>query len=495
MGDGYDLLNQPIPRLIRKIAVPTSVGYFFNTMFNVVDTFYGGMISTEALAALSLCFPVFFLIISVGAGISTGATALIGHALGAGDKDGARHLAGQTISFGLVHGVLVMLLGLWLAPRLFLVLGASGTVLSLALQYMNTVFAGSIFFLVNYVLNAILNATGDSRSFRNFLVGGFFLNLLLDPWFLYGGLGLPALGLPGIALATILVQASGNCYLLTRVKRSGMLTGFVWSELIPGRRAYAELAKQGFPSSLNMMTIATGIFVITWFVGRFGSDAVAGYGIATRIEQIALLPVMGMNVAVLALVAQNNGAHRLERVVETVWTALRVGTVLMGAGTAAVFFLARPLMGLFSSDSTVIEIGVSYLRIEAFVLVAYIILYACVAVLQGLKRPVFPLAIGLLRQIVLPVPVFYLLAEVLGWGLAGIWWGIFGVTWGAACISLFYVGRMVSMLTSNDANGDHGGTPDGLCAKISQSGGAAVPEAVPQRPPGDKAGESGAAWR
>ena len=445
-NSGQELLHQPIPGLIRKLAVPTSVGFFFNTMFNVVDTFYGGRISTEALAALSLSFPVFFLIIAIGAGISTGATALIGHALGSGDRHGARHLAGQTVSFGLLHGVIVAILGLFLAPHLFSLLGAKGGVLGLALQYMGTIFSGSIFFLVNYVLNAILNATGDSRSFRNFLVAGFFLNLALDPWFLYGGFGIPPLGLPGIALATVLVQAAGNCYLISRVRQSGMLEGFRWRELLPDRHAYCQLAKQGFPSSLNMMTVAIGIFVITWYVGRFGSGAVAAYGIASRIEQIALLPVMGMNTATLALVAQNSGARQLERVVQTIRTALRAGVILMGVGTVAVFLGARPLMSLFTHDLQVVEIGVSYLRIEAFVFIAYVILYTCVAVLQGLKRPVFALVIGLMRQVVFPVPVFYLLSVLLGWGIVGIWWGILVVTWGAALVTLFYVIRLASNL-------------------------------------------------
>jgi putative MATE family efflux protein len=452
MRDEFELLNQPIPALIRKLAVPTSIGYFFNTMFNVVDTFYGGRISTEALAAMSLSFPVFFLIISVGAGISTGATALIGHALGSGDREEARHLAGQTISFGLVHGALVTMLGLLLAPRLFMLLGAGGSVLSQALEYMDAIFCGSIFFLVNYVLNAILNATGDSRSFRNFLVFGCFLNLALDPWFLYGGLGVPALGLAGIAWATVLVQALGNCYMVIRVQKAGILSGFQWRELVPTRRAYLDLAKQGFPSSLNMMTVALGIFVITWFVARFGRDAVAAYGIATRIEQIALLPVMGLNVATLALVAQNNGARRLERVAETVMTALKSGILLMGVGTAAVFICARPLMALFTRDNSVIGIGVAYLRIEAFVLIAYVILYTCVAALQGLKRPVFPLVIGLLRQIVLPLPVFYCFAMLLKLGVVGIWWGIFLVTWGAAGIAFYYVARMMAGLRAQGAD-------------------------------------------
>lgn len=462
MNHGHELLHQPIPGLIRKLAVPTSVGYFFNTMFNVVDTFYGGRVSTEALAALSLSFPVFFLIIAIGAGISTGATALIGHALGSGEREQARHLAGQTLSFGVVHGVLVAAIGVLAAPYLFSLLGARGAVLDLALRYMGTIFTGSIFFLVNYVLNSILNAVGDSRSFRNFLVAGFFLNLIFDPWFLYGGLGIPPMGLPGIAWATVAVQAIGNCYLIYRVRHSGMLEGFRWRELLPDRHAYCQLAKQGFPSSLNMMTVATGIFVITWFVGRFGSGAVAAYGIASRIEQIALLPVMGMNTATLALVAQNSGARQLERVVLTIRTALRAGMILTGACTVAVFAGARPLMTFFTDDAQVIETGVGYLRIEAFVLMAYVILYTCVAVLQGLKRPVFPLVIGLMRQIVLPVPVFYLLSVVFGWGIIGIWWGILVVTWGAAIVTLLYVIRLAANLDVATLPLDKG-ADDGRC--------------------------------
>lgn len=119
----------------------------------------------------------------------------------------------------------------------------------------------------------------------------------------------------------------------------------------------------------------------------------------------------------------------------------------MGAGTVVVFLAARPLMGLFSDDPKVVEIGVGYLRIEAFVFVAYVILYTCVAVLQGLKRPGFALMIGMMRQIVFPLPVFYLLAVFLGFGLSGIWWGILFVTWGAACVTVIYVLRLAANLS------------------------------------------------
>jgi putative MATE family efflux protein len=449
MNHEYDLLNQPIPRLIRSLAVPTSVGFFFNTMFNVVDTFYGGLVSTQALAALSLSFPVFFLIIAIGAGISSGATALIAHAIGAGEEAEARRYAVQTISFGLLNGLVVTFLGLLATPALFTLLGASGSYLAMASAYMNVIFSGTIFFLVNYVLNSILNASGDTRSFRNFLVFGFFLNLALDPWFLFGGFGMPALGLAGIAWATVMVQAVGNGYLLTKVLKTGLLHGFSWRLLIPQRRPYRDLAHQGFPSSLNMLTVALGIFVITWFISRFGKDAVAAYGIATRIEQIALLPVMGMNIATLALVAQNSGARQFDRVKETIATVLKAGVMLMSIGTLTVFLGAAPLMRLFTGDPAVVGIGVGYLRIESFVLAAYVILYASVASLQGLKRPMFALWLGLYRQIIAPPAVFFLLTEWLRWGLTGIWWGIFLVTWSAAGIALLFIRRTLRGLDND----------------------------------------------
>lgn len=440
------MLNDSIPQLLRRLAVPTSIGFFFNTMFNVVDTIYGGMISTQALAAMALSFPLFFLIISVGAGISTGASAIIGHLLGAGNHGEARLYSAQAIAFGAAHGVLVSLAGWAMAPALFRILGARDVYLEMALSYMNAIFSGSLFFLLNFVFNSLLVAAGDTRSFRNFLVGGFFLNALLDPWFLFGGLGLPAMGLAGIAWATVTVQICGCCYLVIRVSRTGLLRCFTWRDLRPRYQPFRELARQGFPASLNMLTVGIGIIIITWVVSHFGKDAVAAYGIGSRIEQIALLPVMGLNSATLVLVAQNSGAGQPGRVRETIVTALKSGVVLMSCGTALLLFSSGLLMKLFSQDQAVIRIGVSFLQVEALVLNAYVILYLCVAALQGLKMPAFALWIGMFRQIAAPIPLFYLLAVICDFGIKGIWWGIFLVTWTAAFIALFFMRRTMRLI-------------------------------------------------
>ncbi len=433
-----DLTTGPIPRLIAKLAIPVSIGYFFNTMYNVVDTFFGGLISTQVLAALSLSLPVFFIIIAMGTGIATGATALVANALGAGIKEGAKIYAVQAIGFGLLTGVAVSLFGVFTSPFLFSLLGASDEYLSICLAYMNTIFLGTIFFMLVYMLNSILYALGDTRSFRNFLIAGFLLNILLDPWFIYGGVGLPSMGISGIAAATVLIQVIGCIYLGIKVFRTRLLAGKTVRDIIPKYSVVKEIAQQGLPASVNMITVGIGFFVITYFVSKFGEGVVAAYGIGIRIEQIALLPAIGLNVATLTLVAQNNGAKLFDRVREILNAALVYGGILMIVATGIVFLSAGYLMGFFTDDGSVIEIGTTYMRIDCLVFNAYMILFTNIAALQGVKRPMFAVWIGFFRQLVAPIVVFYALINILDVGLLGIWWGFFSITWSAAIFSLFY---------------------------------------------------------
>ncbi|MDD2734115.1 MAG: MATE family efflux transporter [Desulfuromonadaceae bacterium] len=440
------MTSAPIPKLVRRLAIPAGTGFFFNTMFNVVDTWYGGQLSTTALAAMSLSFPVFFLLLAIGSGVSTGATTLIGNALGRKDYDEARLYLTQSLSFALLHSLLLTAAGLTLAPQIFMLMGATGEYLAHALSYMNVIFAGSSFFLLNYVMNAILNSHGNTQAYRNFLIGGFFLNLILDPWFMYGGAGVPPLGLGGIALATVSIQCIGVFYLFSQLSKTGSMPTFHLADLRPRWSYFRELFRQGFPSAMNMMTVSLGIFIITWFVGRFGEQAVAAYGIGTRIEQIALLPVMGLNISTLALTAQNFGAERIDRIRETLRVSLRYGVVLALSGTCGALLFGRKLMGFFTADQAVIDTGVAFLAVEAYVLPAYVFLYISVSAMQGIKMPIFGLIVGLYRQIAGPACAFPLLTTVMGLGLVGVWWGIFGVTWSAALVVIVYVTRTLAKL-------------------------------------------------
>jgi putative MATE family efflux protein len=266
-----NLTADPIPRLVRELAVPASIGFFFNTMFNVVDTWWAGRISTQAQAALSLSFPVFFILIATGSGLSQGATALIANALGSGRIAQARHYIAQSALLGAAAGIAMTLVGLWAAPTLFRLLGATDEYLGLSLAYMNTILGGSVVFLLQSVLNGGLQAQGDTKTYRNVLVAGCLLNVVLDPWLLYGGAGVPPMGIAGIALATVLITVGGTAYVAHRLLRTPLGEGLRAADFRPSARTFREIAVQGLPASLNMMTVALGIFVITWFVSRFSA--------------------------------------------------------------------------------------------------------------------------------------------------------------------------------------------------------------------------------
>ncbi|MBN8418411.1 MAG: MATE family efflux transporter [Verrucomicrobia bacterium] len=432
MKQQLSLTTDPIPQLIWRIALPMSVGMFFNTMFNVVDTLCAGWLGTESLAALSLSFPLYFVVFAIGSGISQGTTALLANALGAGQTADARKVFAQSLLFATTSGVLLSIVGWLAAPRLFRLLGAEGSYLSTVLDYMNVILAGGVFFLLPMILNSALSAQGTTWVYRNFLIAGFVANVALNPLLMWGWAGLPALGVGGIALATVIVQMGGGLFLWSHVSKAEFCRHLRREDFKPDAQVLRRIAGQAVPAALNMLTISLGVFVITWFVKHFGKEAVAATGIATRIEQIVLMPAIGLNSAVLSIVGQNHGAGLPHRVREAWVTNVKIGAGLMLLGGFLVWLLRDPAMRLFTQDLVVIGHGRDYLRSSSVTLAAYPILFVTVFAMQGIKRPAYGLWMGIYRQLVAPVIVFHTLAFTLGWGLWGVWWGICFVTWSAA---------------------------------------------------------------
>lgn len=436
-----DLTSAPIPSLIRGIAIPASIGAVFNTLFNIVDSWFAGFISTQALAALGLSFPVFFCIIAMGMGVATGSTAILSNALGAKNREDVKLFAIQAMTFGVILSFLLTILGIWMSPYLFRLLGATDEYLAISLSYMNIIIIGTVFFLGNFVLNSILQAHGDTKPFRNILILGFGLNFLFNPMFMFGWLGLPAMGIAGIAFATLLIQFVGLIYMIWKVSRLGLF-GQGWLRRIPPQKyAFLQISKQGFPASVNTMTVALGIFIITYFVKDFGQAAVAAYGVVQRIEQLMMLPIMGLTVATLTIVGQNNGAGEFGRVKKAIRKTLTYGICFMSMGAAVIFIIPGPLMSFFTEDQSVISIGIVYLRIAAFVSWGYVILRTVVAALQGMKRPMFAVWIGFYRQIIGAFFIFFVVRGLLDLGITSIWWSIFFLVWSSTVIALLFLRR------------------------------------------------------
>jgi putative MATE family efflux protein len=442
----YDLTEGSILSHVKAIAIPSSVGFFFNTMFNVVDSIYAGQLSTDALAGLSLSFPIFFLIIAIGSGIGNGTSTLSAIAIGKKDIQEYHQLARNALQMALFVGIALIFLAPFIIEPLFELTGAKGASLALGVAYTQTIFYGSLFFLLNFTLNGLLASQGNTKPYRNYLIIGFFMNLILDPLLIFGWFGLPALGTVGVALATVIVQLFGTVYLSYRWMKSELFDQTMLKKAKASLSTIGELLKQIIPSSLNSATIALGIFIINYYVLFYGgSQTIAAYGAAVRIEQLILLPTLGLNIAALNIVGQNFGAGNFKRIMQARSLVTKVGVVIMLVGVAIIFPAAPYLIQIFNGDPAVVSAGSTYLRIEVFAFLTYVFLNMNISVLQGIKKPNFALWIGMFRQF-LPFVLFYFLGTTLNMGILGVWWGIVIINWMAVGITLIYTKSQLKKL-------------------------------------------------
>jgi putative MATE family efflux protein len=425
-----DLTQGIIKQHIMKLAVPAVVGYFFHTMFNVTDTFFAGLISTQALAALSLSASVFFMVLAIGIGMSEAVTSLVGNALGEKDIPKAQHIALNAIAFGILLSLVLSVLGVLSVPYLVEALGDPSYVVE-TLDYINLILYGAVFFVGAFFFNALLNSVGDTKSFRNVLIVTAFLNIILD----YLLIEYFKMGVSGIALATIIAEAITMFYLIYRVRQTKLWSGF--SAFTYDSQVIKNLFKQGLPPSVNMFMMAFGMYIITYFVAPFGKEAVAAFGIGMRIEQIFLMPVIGLNIATLAIVSQNNGAKAYARITPTLRLAIRYGWIMSTLGVTSFLLFAEYFASLLTSDPAVIEQTALYLRVSGVASYGFVVIFIYIAMLQGIGKPAVIMPISIYRQLVAPVAVFSVLA-MLGLGILSLWIGLDMIIFSSALFLWWY---------------------------------------------------------
>ena len=218
-----DLLNDKIPKLVRKLAIPASVGTLFQTLYNIVDTFFAGKISPEALSALSKSFPIYFVIVATSIGVTIAGTSLIGNSIGENNKNKVLYFSSNVIYFGIFISILLTFFGLFFSERVFLLMGSSNEVTSLGLEYTNIIFSGTVLFILVVSLNSLLHAEGDTKTYRNALILSFFLNIILNPILIFGFMFIPAFGVKGIGIATIISQIISFLIILFKVLQNQRL--------------------------------------------------------------------------------------------------------------------------------------------------------------------------------------------------------------------------------------------------------------------------------
>jgi putative MATE family efflux protein len=440
LSKNIQLTKDPIWTLLRKVTIPASTGSLFQTFYNLVDTWFAGKISADAIAAIAKSFPIYFVIIAVGVGIGAATNAAIGNLIGEKNIRKASLFVAQSVIFAIIISIIVTLFGLNLSNYLLSLMGSNMESILLTREYLDIIFYGTFIVMIQISLNGTLNAQGDTKSYRNVLIFSFFLNIFLNPLFIWGYGIVPGFGIAGLAIATVIAQSIGTLYLIYKVNSCKLKKYIYLRCFIPKFSFLKDLLNQSLPIIFSMLFIGVGIFNILYFIGKFGDLAIAGYGAALRIEQVFLLPVIGLNTAVLSIGGQNFGAKNYNRIRELYTKALIFGSSFMAIAGIIMFIFAETFVSLFTENLIAIEHGAIYLKIAALIGPIYPVFFITTAVFQAVKKPIYSLYLSIIRLTALPFLSLWYVINIRGGSYNDIFYTIMATNWFIAIVVIIFIG-------------------------------------------------------
>ena len=444
MSKSIKLTKDPIWTLLRRVTIPASVGSLFQTFYNLVDTWFAGRISAEAIGAIAKSFPIYFTIIAVGVGLGAATNALIGNSIGEKKIRVASLYVAQSLIFAVLVSIIVTIFGLNASNYLLGVMGSDEAGIILTREYLDIIFYGTFIVLIQISLNGTLNAQGDTRSYRNVLIFSFFLNIFLNPLFIWGYGFIPGFGIAGLAIATVISQSIGTIYLAFKVNNCQIRNYLKPQCFIPKFEYLKSLTNQAVPVMFSMLFIGVGIFNILYFIGKFGDLATAGYGAALRVEQVFLLPVIGLNTAVLSIGGQNYGAKAYNRIRELYTKALFFGISFMTVAGVIIFFGAEFFVSLFTDNQEAVMSGAIYLKVAALIGPIYPVFFITTAVFQAVKKPLYSLYLSILRLTAFPFLSLWYVINIRGGDYEDIFYTIMVTNWAMGIAVLIFIGYFLN---------------------------------------------------
>jgi putative MATE family efflux protein len=373
------------------LAGPQTATQLLQVAYNLTDTFWVGRLGADAVSALSFSWPLIFLLISLGAGMTNAGTILISQNVGAGNDDRLGHVAGQTIAFVGLLSVGMAALGTVFAPQLLQAIGApAGTAVhDLAVTYTRVIVLGMPFTFGFYVFMALLRGWGDTKTPMYLMALSVVLNIVLDPFFvlgfagnpLFGWVGLGGLqaslftatgfagfGVTGAAVATVISRAAAAVVGLWLLFGGRVGLQLNWRDLLLESETVAKIIRIGAPGAIDQSTESVAAIVMTALIATVGTDAVAAYGIGNRFISLVWLPTVAMGMSVETVVGQNLGKGHRKRARRTVYVAIGIlASVFIVAAVVTVWF-ARPIIGVFIAGpeaGPIITHGAAFLSIVA----------------------------------------------------------------------------------------------------------------------------------
>ncbi len=415
------ILEGPVAGTLLWLAWPMIVANLVNMSYNLVDAYWLGKLGKESFGAPTVSWPLIMLFYSLGFGFGMGGISLISQYFGAGDPRMASRSAGNLLAFMGLFSLSIGVLGYVASPIILSLMGVPEDIYPLSVSYIRVIFAGMPLAFTGFAFIIIANSLGDTRTPMMISVVSSLVNMAVDPILIFGWLGLPALGVVGAAASTILsrsIISVAGVYLLFRGYK-GIKIGL--SDLRLEGWWLRKVASVGAPLALQQSSNALGFTVMMSIVSRFGSVAVAAYGVGIRIIDIIQAFTWGINRATSIMVGQNIGAELYRRARRIARTSSTLIFLILLAGALAVYYTRDWTVAVFIGEPEVVSEGSLMLSIFSLSIPFFGVFFVGGGIAAGSGHTKFFAALSILRLWVLRIGLSYVLALALNWGTTGIW--------------------------------------------------------------------------
>ncbi len=426
-----NFIKNPKKALI-KISLPIIIVMIVQVAYSIVDTAFVGRLGADAIAAITFSFPVFFIMIGLMSGIGAGMNSVISRYLGSKQRIAAENSAIHGLIISFIVSLIILLVSLPFIKDIFILFGADAPVVVLGTQYLSIVLYGIFMLAGMYILTTILSSQGDTKTAMKIQLATLITNIILDPIFIYT-LGL---GVKGAAIATVIAYTLGFFIAIYFIKKKSYVQLRI-SSFEFKKKLIFKIIKVGIPASLTMILMSLYFIFINSIMADFGTNYVASFGIVSRLNTFAVMPIVAISLSLLTLVSMFVGAEKKDLVKDIVAFGIKVGVIFTSI-VGILFFIAPSLfLRIFTPDQNLISLGSAYLRVEVFSFPLIAIGMTIGRSLQGFGLGLPILIITSIRILVFAIPLSYLFVFIFGLSylsvaIAQIIGGLVGCIIGAA---------------------------------------------------------------
>lgn len=438
----------PVKRLIVSMSLPMMISMLVQAMYNIVDSIFVSHLSEDALTAVTLAFPLQMMIISVGSGTGVGINALLSKALGEKKQKRANKAANNGLLLTFISFIIFVAVGIFIAEPFIRSQTDSANIADMGTVYLYTCCTLSIGVFFQMTFERLLQSTGRTHLSMISQITGAVINIIFDPIFIFGYFGIEGMGVVGAAYATVLGQCVAAVVgLILNVKFNSDIRISLKKMFKPSWKTIRRIYAVGVPSILMMAIGSIMSYCMNQILGIFSSTAVAVFGAYFKLQSFIFMPIFGLNNGLIPVLAYNYGAHSKDRIREAVRFSMKLALSIMVIGTIVFWSIPKFLLGFFDASNYMLTLGVPALRIISLSFPVASLCIAMGSMFQAFSKSKYSLIISVGRQLVVLIPVAWLLAQT--GEVQNVWWAFPVAELVSLALSVYFYRRINRNIVMN----------------------------------------------